>query len=61
MQMHLIDLNPSPEDYDALFAKLKNGEVSVIRSINVTDPSGNATAEELTSQLNLNKVVVTTR
>ncbi|NLV88273.1 MAG: BMP family ABC transporter substrate-binding protein [Tissierellia bacterium] len=51
----------SREDYDALFAKLKNGEVSVIRSINVADPSGNATAEELTSQLNLNKVVVTTR
>lgn len=49
------------EDYEKVFGRLKNGEISVTRSINVADPSGNATAEELTSQLNLKKVVVTTR
>ncbi|NLK43391.1 MAG: BMP family ABC transporter substrate-binding protein [Tissierellia bacterium] len=51
----------SKDDYDALYAKLKGGEVSVTRTIDVADPSGNATADELTSQLNLKKVVVTTR
>lgn len=48
-------------EYETIFNKLKSGEVSVIREIDVEDPSGNATAEELTSQLNLKKVVVTTK
>ncbi|WP_352418944.1 BMP family ABC transporter substrate-binding protein [Proteiniborus sp.] len=49
------------EAYDNLFAKLVDGSVTPIREIEVADPSGNATAEELTNQLNLVKVVVTTR
>jgi len=49
------------EQYDEVFARLANGTVTPIRSIEVADPSGNATAEELTTQLNLVKVVVTTR
>lgn len=49
------------EAYDALFEKLENGSVTPIREITVADPSGNATAQELTTQLNLVKVVVTTR
>lgn len=49
------------EDYEEVYNRLKNGEIEVIRSINVADPSGIATAQELTSQLNLKKVVVTTR
>ncbi len=48
-------------DYDELFAKLVDGSVAPIRQIDVADPSGNATAGELTSQLNLVKVSVTTR
>lgn len=47
--------------YEAVFAQLENGSVTPIREISVADPSGNATAEELTTQLNLVKVVVTTR
>lgn len=49
------------EQYDEVFARLVNGTVTPIRSIEVADPSGNAIAEELTTQLNLVKVVVTTR
>ncbi|HHY65372.1 MAG TPA: BMP family ABC transporter substrate-binding protein [Clostridiaceae bacterium] len=48
-------------DYDAVFARLVNGEVDPIRSIQVADPNGYATAEELTNGLNLKKVSVTTR
>ncbi len=48
-------------DYDEVFSKLKAGDISVIREIDVADPSGNATADELTSQLNLTKISVTTR
>ncbi len=47
--------------YDELFGKLKGGEISVIREIEVAAESGEATAEELTSQLKLAKVKVTTR
>ncbi len=49
------------EQYESVFADLKAGNISVTREIDVKDPSGNATAEELTNQLNLKKVVVTTR
>lgn len=47
--------------YDELFGKLATGEVEVIRSINVADATGYATANELTSGLELAKVAVTTR
>ncbi|MBC8591454.1 BMP family lipoprotein [Wansuia hejianensis] len=47
--------------YEELFGRLKGGEIEVKRSIEVKDPSGNATADELTSQLDLKKVTVTTR
>lgn len=47
--------------YDTLFAKMKAGEIEAIREIPVADPSGNATAEELTSSLGLKKVKVETR
>lgn len=49
------------EQYEEVFKELKAGNISVIREIEVEDPSGSATAEELTSQLNLKKVSVTTR
>lgn len=47
--------------YDAIFAKLADGSVTPIRTITVADASGVATADELTSALNLVKVAVTTR
>lgn len=47
--------------YEEVYAKLVTGSVKPIREIEVKDPSGNATAEELTTQLNLKKVAVTTR
>ena len=47
--------------YDALFAKMKAGDIKAIREIPVDDPSGNATADELTSALGLKKVDVETR
>lgn len=47
--------------YDEVFARLVNGSAEPIRTIEVADASGNATADELTNQLNLKKVVVTTR
>ncbi|TFZ41754.1 BMP family ABC transporter substrate-binding protein [Soehngenia longivitae] len=49
------------EQYDAIFAQLKNNEIEIIRTIEVADPTGYATAEELTQGLGLVKVVVTTR
>ncbi|MCK9443207.1 MAG: BMP family ABC transporter substrate-binding protein [Tissierellaceae bacterium] len=49
------------DDYEELYVKLKGGAISVIRTIDIEDPSGVATAQELTSQLNLNKVSVVTR
>lgn len=49
------------EKYDEIFAKLADGTIQPIREISVEDPSGYATAEELTNGLNLVKVSVTTR
>lgn len=49
------------EDYDKAFASLADGSVVPVRKINVKDASGVATAEELTSELKLVKVAVTTR
>ncbi|QNU67930.1 BMP family ABC transporter substrate-binding protein [Ruminiclostridium herbifermentans] len=48
-------------DYDALYKSLTDGSVKIIRSINVADPTGVATADELVSSLNLKKVTVTVR
>ncbi len=48
-------------DYDEIFGKLAAGSVSIIRSIDVQDATGYATAQELTSELGLVKVAVTTR
>ncbi|NLC04721.1 MAG: BMP family ABC transporter substrate-binding protein [Tissierellia bacterium] len=47
--------------YDELYTKMKAGEIEAIREIDVADPSGNATAEELTKGLGLKKVDVETR
>ncbi|WIV10404.1 BMP family ABC transporter substrate-binding protein [Proteiniborus sp. MB09-C3] len=49
------------ETYDKVFAQLVDGKVTPIRGIEVEDPAGIATADELTAQLNLVKIVVTTR
>lgn len=49
------------EDYEAVFNRLVDGSVDPIREIQVSDPSGAATAAELTNALNLTKVSVTTR
>jgi len=49
------------EQYESVFAKLVDGSIQPIRTIEVEDPSGYATADELTTALNLTKVVVTTR
>lgn len=49
------------EQYEEIYAKLADGTITPIRSIEVADPSGYATAEELTEGLNLVKVKVTTR
>lgn len=48
-------------DYDAVFAKLVDGSIDPIREIEIADPDGNATAEELVNGLNLKKVTVTVR
>lgn len=48
-------------DYDAIFAKLADGSVDPIRSITVSDASGIATADELTSGLSLTKTSVEVR
>lgn len=49
------------EDYDASYATLVDGSVVPVREIKVNDASGIATADELTSELKLVKVAVTTR
>ncbi len=46
-------------DYDVVFAQLVDGSVTPIRTIEVSAKTGYATADELTSGLNLNKVTVT--
>ncbi len=48
-------------DYEALFAKVAAGNFEILRVIDVEDAAGNATAEELTSQLGLQKVTVRIR
>ena len=47
--------------YDAVYATLADGSVKPIRDLTVEDPSGIATAAELTAGLSLKKVAVTTR
>ena len=47
--------------YDTVFATLANGSVAPVRTFTVADPNGYATAEELTANLKLAKVAVTTR
>ncbi len=47
--------------YEAVFSKLVDGSVDPVREITVADASGVATAEELTSGLNLTKVAVVVR
>ncbi|HAE91646.1 MAG TPA: BMP family ABC transporter substrate-binding protein, partial [Tissierella sp.] len=51
----------SKEEYEKVFAKLVDGSVTVKREIPVAAETGYATADELTSALNLKKVTVTTR
>ncbi len=48
-------------DYEAVLATLKDGSVKPINTIKVAAKTGFATADELTSQLNLKKVKVTVR
>lgn len=48
-------------DYDAVFATLANGSAAPVRTIDVADATGVATADELTAQLNLMKVAVEVR
>jgi len=47
-------------DYDEVFASLAANEIELVRTFDVEDSSGYASAEELTSNLNLNKVMVNT-
>lgn len=47
--------------YDTVFATFANGSVALVRTFTVADPNGYATAEELTSNLKLVKVVVEAR
>ncbi|NLY46118.1 MAG: BMP family ABC transporter substrate-binding protein [Tissierella sp.] len=49
------------EQYEEVYASLVAGSVDPIREIEVSDPSGAATAEELTDALSLSKVSVITR
>ncbi len=47
--------------YDVVYASLADGSVVPIRDLTVADPTGIATAEELTAGFSLKKVAVTTR
>lgn len=47
--------------YDTVFATLADGSVELLRTIEVADANGYATAEELTSNLGLSKVAVSVR
>ncbi|MDR7855722.1 BMP family ABC transporter substrate-binding protein [Tissierella sp.] len=49
------------EAYEDVFARLANGSIKPIRTIDVEDASGYATAEELVNSLSLTKISVTTR
>jgi len=51
----------SKADYDAIYASLADGSIAPVRTIEVADANGIATAEELTSQLGLVKTVVEVR
>ena len=48
-------------DYEGVLATLKDGSVKPVNTIKVAAETGYATADELTSQLNLKKVKVTVR
>mgnify|MGYP001053219331 CR=1 FL=1 len=48
-------------DYDVIFAEMAAGNLTITRSITVEDATGYATADELTNELGLVKVDVTTR
>lgn len=48
-------------DYDKVLATLKDGSVNLVRTFKVADANGYATKAELTTNLKLAKVVVTTR
>ncbi len=48
-------------DYDALYKTISDGTVAPVRTITVAAETGYATAEELTTSLNLKKVAVTVR
>jgi basic membrane protein A len=47
--------------YETVYATLANGSVAPVRTFTVADPNGYATTEELTANLKLAKVAVTTR
>ena len=47
--------------YDTVFATLTDGSVELVRTFEVADANGYATAEELTSNLELSKVAVSVR
>lgn len=49
------------EDYDAVYAKLVDGTIDPIRTMEVADTNGYATADELVSGLGLSKVAVEVR
>lgn len=49
------------EQYENIYAKLVDGSVEIKREIDIADATGYATADELTNELNLKKVVVITR
>ncbi|HZJ99571.1 MAG TPA: BMP family ABC transporter substrate-binding protein, partial [Tissierellaceae bacterium] len=49
------------DQYEDVYQKLVDGSVDPTREVDVADPSGYATAEELTSGLGLSKVSVITR
>ncbi|MBE3101558.1 MAG: BMP family ABC transporter substrate-binding protein [Firmicutes bacterium] len=49
------------EDYDAVYAKLVDGTIDPIRTMEVADTNGYATADELVSDLGLSKVAVEVR
>ncbi len=51
----------SKADYDVIFKSLTDGSVKITRKIDVADPKGVATADELVSSLKLKKVTVTVR
>ncbi|NLN15529.1 MAG: BMP family ABC transporter substrate-binding protein [Tissierellia bacterium] len=53
--------NFTMEQYEEVYQRLVDGTVDPIRTIEVSDPTGYATVEEITTALNLTKLNVTTR